>query len=373
VRHPRSMIAVTIALVAFSISGIVRLEFSNDVMSWLAPDDPLRIATDLIDRELKGSLTLEVIADTGRENGVKEPEFLNGLEALRERTEGITRGDYLYVGKTLSISDVLKEIHQALNENRPDFYAIPQDQSLVSQELLLFENTGTDDLEDFVDTQFQLARFTLKVPYVDPLHYDGFLEDVESEFRAVLGDSAEIATTGFMGMMSETVRQVIFGMSRSYVLAIGIITPLMILLIGNLRGGLVSMVPNLTPILLTLGVMGWGGFPIDMFAMMIGGIAIGLAVDDTIHLIHGFRRDFSRIGNVRRAMRETLQTTGRALLVTSIVLSSGFLVFALSEMKNLASFGLLTSFTIVTAFLIDICITPALLYLINRKSERAAV
>ena len=372
VQHPKTMVMVTLAILVFAVSGIVRLEFSNDVMGWLAPDDPLLAATDLIDEELRGSMTLEIVADTGRENGVKDPAFLNALEQLRERSDSWVRGDYLFVGKTIAVSDVLKEIHQALNENRSEFYAIPQDADLVSQELLLFENTGADDLEDFVDTQFRLARFTLKVPYADPLIYDGFLEEVADDFRTAIGDLAEISSTGFMQMMSETVSLVIFGMGRSYILAIGIITPLMILLIGNLRGGLVSMVPNLTPILLTLGMMGWLNIPIDMFTMMIGGIAIGLAVDDTIHFIHGFRRDFARTRNVRAAVRETLETTGRALLVTSIVLTSGFLVFALSDMRNLANFGLLTGFTITMAFVIDIAITPALMGLVTRGQEEAA-
>jgi predicted RND superfamily exporter protein len=373
VRHPRTMVAVAVVILAFSISGAVRLQFSNDVMAWLPPGDPLRTATSLIDRELRGSMTLEVMADTGRENGVKSPTFLKGLDTLRERTGSLTRGDYLFVGKTIAISDVLKEIHQALNENRPAYYAIPDDEALVSQELLLFENTGTDDLEDFVDTRFQLARFTLKVPYADPMRYDGFIQDVEAEFQAVLGDSAEVSTTGFMAMMGETVSLVIFGMGRSYVLAVLIITPLMILLIGNLRGGLVSMVPNLTPILLTLGIMGWAEIPIEMFTMMIGGIALGLAVDDTIHFIHGFRRSFLRLGDARAAVRETLETTGRALLVTSIVLASGFAVFAFSEMSALVTFGVLTSFTIAMAFLIDITITPALMGLVSRNQEREPI
>jgi predicted RND superfamily exporter protein len=157
-------------------------------------------------------------------------------------------------------------------------------------------------------------------------------------------------------------------MARSYVLAIFIITPLMVLLIGNLRGGLVSMVPNITPIVITLGMMGWFGVTVDMFTMMIGGIAIGLVVDDTIHFIHGFQRDIARTGDARMAVRETLQTTGRALLVTSIVLASGFLVFIFSTMQNLFYFGLFTSFTIVSAFLIDILITPALMVLVTRRT-----
>ncbi|MGE4605815.1 MAG: efflux RND transporter permease subunit [Myxococcota bacterium] len=369
VTHPWLMVGIAVLLIVGSIDGIRRLSFSNDIMSWLASDDPLFDATEVIDRELRGSMTLELIANTGADDAVKTVAFMNGFEKFRERSAGITLGEDLFVGKTIAISDILKEIHKALNENRPDFYAIPQDDRLVAQELLLFENTGADDLEDVVDSQFQLARFTLKVPYADPTRYPEFIDKVESEFHGVFGDEVAVTTTGFMGMMGQTVKQVIVGMARSYALALAIITPLMILLLGNLRGGLVSMVPNLTPIMVTLGLMGWVGITIDMFTMMIGSIAIGLAVDDTIHFIHGFRRDFERLGDARAAVRETLETTGRALLVTSVVLASGFAIFMLSDMQNLFFFGLLTSFTIIDAFLIDILITPALMVLLpaNRR------
>ena len=365
VMNPRPIIGATVLVVAVSLAGASRLEFSQDIMSWLASDHPLVRATEVIDEKLKGSITLEMVADTGVENGVKHPDFLHKLDVLSARVLAMRPGEALSVGKTISISDVIKEIHQALNSNAAEFYAIPDDPALASQELLLFENTGSDDLEDVVDSQFQLARFTLKMPYADPLQYNSFIHEVTNEFHEIFDDDVQVVVTGFMGMMGQTMLRVMTGLARSYGLALAIITPLMILLIGNLRGGLISMVPNLTPIIITLGIMGWVGITIDMFTMMIGSIAIGLAVDDTIHFIHGFRRDFAACGDARLAVKKTLETTGRALLVTSIVLASGFLVFVFSDMQNLRYFGALTSFTIISAFIIDILVTPALIVLVT--------
>ena len=123
-------------------------------------------------------------------------------------------------------------------------------------------------------------------------------------------------------------------MLKSYALALALITPLMIFLIGSLRSGLVSMVPNLLPILLTLGLMGAVGIPIDMFTLLAGCIAIGLAVDDSIHFIAGFRRYLAQGLEPVEAIERTMQSTGRALLFTSIVLTSGFAVLLLSEMLD---------------------------------------
>ncbi len=159
---------------------------------------------------------------------------------------------------------------------------------------------------------------------------------------------------------------------RSYGLALALITPLMMLLIGSLRSGLVSMVPNLVPIAMVMALMTLTGIKLDMFTLMFACIAIGLAVDDTIHLIAGFRRYLDQTGDPIRSVELTLRTTGRALLVTSVVLTAGFLVFRLSSMSNLRDFGLITAFAIAMAFVLDVLATPALLVLVTRGRGQKA-
>ena len=138
----------------------------------------------------------------------------------------------------------------------------------------------------------------------------------------------------------------------------------MVLLVGSLRLGLVSMIPNLLPIVLVMGLMWLLGFPLDLFTMLIGSIAIGLAVDDTVHFMHNFRRYHAESGDVSRAVHETLLTTGRAMLVTTVVLSIGFFIFMLSSMSNLFNFGLLTGLAILIALLADYFLAPALMTLL---------
>ena len=112
-------------------------------------------------------------------------------------------------------------------------------------------------------------------------------------------------------------------MARSYMIALLVITPLMMLLLGSLRRGLVSMFPNLIPVLAAVGVMGWTGTYLDSTTMMVGAMIIGLAVDDTIHFMHKFQRYFDELGDFEAAIHETLRTTGVALLVTTLVISAG--------------------------------------------------
>jgi predicted RND superfamily exporter protein len=198
-------------------------------------------------------------------------------------------------------------------------------------------------------------------------------EKFDRDFPTILGDEVEITVTGLMSLAGRTINAVIRSMSRTYLVAFLVITPLMVLLIGNLRIGLLSMVPNLSPILLTLGLMGWLGIPLDAFTLLIGCIAIGLAVDDTIHFMHNFRRYFARSGDVRRAVTETLESTGVAMLFTTLVLSTGFFIYMLSSMHNLFNFGLLTGFTIIMAFLGDVILAPALMALATRPRRAREV
>lgn len=287
--NPRAILLVSAVVIVLSVIALSQLRFSHNPLLWLNKRMPVREATTTIDREMKGSVALEVITDTKQVNGLYDPKNLNRLNSLGVDI-GKIRADDLFVGKTIGISDILKEINQALNENRRDFYAIPQDRTLVAQELLLFENSGSDDLEDVVDSQFSKTRLTVKLPWLDAVKYRGFIADVERRFRSAFGADADITVTGIVPLFGATVHAAMDSAAKSYVIAVIVITIMMVLFIGELRLGLVSMVPNLLPIVLTMGLMPVFGMPLDMFTMLIGSIAIGLAVDDTIHFMHNFRR-----------------------------------------------------------------------------------
>jgi len=367
-RRPRTVIGVSFLILLLAALGASRLRFSNDYLMWFPEGDPVRPATELIDRELRGSVTLEAIVETGEENGLHDPSLLRRIDEFAAANRSIRQGD-LFVGKTVSIADILKETHQALNENRPDFYAIPSDRRLVAQELLLFENSGTDDLEELVDSQFSKARISMRIPWTDWMLYPPFLEEMRRQIEEIFGDEVQVHLTGFSALMARAATSFVDTMVRSYILALVIITPLMIFLLGSFRRGLLSMLPNLAPILLTLGLMGGFGIPLDMTTTLLGGIVIGLAVDDTIHFMHRFNRTYDQTGDSERAVRETLETTGTAMLFTSVVLGAGFLIFTLAYMQNIVTFGVLCAFATAAAFLADVTLAPALMVLVTRRAR----
>jgi len=360
IRNARQILAVTAVLMVIAFLGATKIHFSHDVLKWFPKDDPNRQASEMIDKELKGSVTFEVLIDVGKENGLYEPELMDRLDKSIHYFKTLSNAP-AFVGKAVGLPTMLKEINKALHENQPEFYTIPQDRELIAQEFLLFEMSGSDDLTDVVDSLFSKTRITLKLPFTDAMAYKPIVEAVETHLQDTYPD-AKVTMTGMIEILVKTIFHAMTSMAESYGIAFVVITILMILLIGRLNIGLLSMVPNLFPILLTLGIVGWFNIPMTLFTMLVGSIAIGLAVDDTIHFMHNFRRYHDESNeDTEQAIMKTLHTSGRAMLVASIVLSLGFFIFMFASMNSLFDFGLLTGITILTALLADYFISPALL------------
>lgn len=366
VKRPYTILAVTAVIVLAAASGIPKIHFSHDVLRWLPQDNPVRTATEEMDQKLRGTVNLEIVIDTGVENGLYDPDLLNRLEQSAREIETFSYGK-VFAGKAWSITTIIKEINRALNGNDPNFYRIPDNKDLISQEFLLFANSGSDDLENFTDSQFRKARFIVKVPFQDAVQYTRFLEDMDRHFKKHYSD-VNVTMTGMITLFSKTISNALFTMASSNITAFIVITVFMILLAGNFRTGLVSMIPNLSPIIVTLGIMGWFGFPLNNYTMLVGSIAIGLVVDDTIHFISNFRTYYEQSPDAVEAIHKTLHSTGRAMLITCCVLTTGFFMFMLSSMNHLKDFGFLTGITIILALAADFFATPALMLLIHRTS-----
>ncbi|MBT8329091.1 MAG: MMPL family transporter, partial [Desulfofustis sp.] len=326
----RLVLGVAGIIVVFGLVGVTKVLFSHDGLEWLPEELGVRQATELLDRELKGTVVLEMVLDTGRENGLYDRETLLDMEQLMEELVADYADHEVPIGKTLAISTLLKEIHQALHGNDPAFYMIPENEKLIPQEFLLFTNTGSDDLDNLTDSQYRFARITLKVPWQDALLYIPFISDVTDRFSDTFGhrtleggQSMHVTATGIMSLFGRIIYAAMYSAAQSYGIALVVITIMMILLIGNLKLGLISMIPNLAPIITVLGLMGWLAINLDMFTMLIASIVIGLAVDDTIHFMYNFKRYYQQTGDLKEAVENTLMTAGRAMLTTSVVLSFG--------------------------------------------------
>ena len=377
IRRHRLVIAVAATIFIIGAIGVSKVMFSHDGLLWLPKDLDIRKATEVIDNELNGSVVLEVILDTGKENGLYNRDVLLKIDSVNKALQEEYQDKDPFIGKTMSVTTILKEIHQALHENDPDYYKIPENEKLIPQEFLLFENSGSDDLQNVVDSQFRQARITLKVPWRDALIYIPFIENVKKRFDTAFsrqsvddGDEMTITVTGIMSLFGRIIHAAMYSAAQSYGIALVVITVLMILLLGDLKLGLICMIPNLGPIFTVLGIMGWLSIRLDMVTMLIASIVIGIAVDDTIHFMYNFKRYFTKTADVAEAVRATFDTAGRAMLTTSVVLATGFFIFMFASMNILFYFGLLAGAAIIIALAADLLLAPALMaVLIGKRSK----
>ena len=365
VKHTKSILIGSFLVVALSLVAATQVKLSHNPLKWFQPDNPNRISTEVIDENMNGSVTIEVVIDTGKENGWIDPEKLAKLNALSAKLETY-KDQYTHVGKVVSLATIVKETNRALHENKEEFYTIPKEKNLVSQELLLFENSGSDDLEDVVDSQFSKARVTIKLPWTDSIHAMDVLSYVKKEATNSFPND-KVETTGMIPLLINTFTHAISSSVISYLIAAIAITFMMMFILGSPRLGLISMIPNFTPIIMGLFIMYVGHMPLDMFTLLIGSIAIGLAVDDTIHFMHNFRRYYLETGDSAKAIEQTFFTTGKAMVITTLVLSLGFFAYIAAYMISVQNFGILTGSVIIFALLSDLLLAPALMVVAAKK------
>jgi hypothetical protein len=359
------VIGVFSVLLVLAMAGAARLRFEHNALKWFPKDSRIRMATEEIDREMRGTVSFDVVIDTGKADGLYDPDFIHSLEEAVLKFGNYETED-LFVGKVLALSTVLKETNRALHGNNQEYYAIPDNGELIAQELFLFQLSGSDDLEELVDQQFSKTRLTMHVPYRDTSRYEQFVSDVRADLSKRFPDY-DIVATGVNAIFVEILNNVMTSMSRSYAIALILISVFMVLMLGKLRMGLLSMIPNLFPIIMIMGLMGWLKIPLDFGTILIGSITLGLVVDDTIHFLHNFGRYYDEHNDPKVATQKTLDTVGRAMLVTSLVLAGGFLCDLFSELTLNKYSGFLIASTILVALITDYFLTPAILSLVYKK------
>lgn len=349
------LLAVVIAL-----TFAVQLRFSFDPLNWMPQTLPIRAATDTIDEQLSGTINMDVIIDTDEENGIKNPQLLKRLdEALTQLQTGQPGG--VSIGHINSLLDIIKGTHQALNGGDTDYYAIPDSASLLAEELVLFENSGADELSRLVSPDYREMKVTLIMPWADILKYQTFIEVTERELSEALVPWAEVRVAGLLPLLSDTLDEVVTTTAWSYGLAAIAITLMMMLLLRSVGLGAVAMLPNLAPIFVVMGLMQVLGIPLDLFTMLVATVAIGITVDNTVHFAHHFRTALADTGDAQRAAEVAFDNAGPALLTTAIVLTTGFYVFLFSDVSSIFNFGLLSGTAFLLAALSNFTLTPVLL------------
>jgi hypothetical protein len=359
VAKKRTMVVVFSALMAVTFVGYFMMKVESNTSKLLFKDIPLRQTLDLIDERLGANLTLEFLLDTEKESGIKDPAFMQKLDDLMIYAE-----EHPLVTKAVSVTDVLKKMRRALHGNDPAYYSLPETKEAVAQYLFLYESSGGADLDRRVGFTYDTARLSLKTGSLDTGDARALEEDMKAKIDELFGkDEIKVVESGSM-FRYIAMNDILFeGQSRSFFAALTVITIVMCLVLRSVKLGLISMVPNVFPVFLTMGFMGLMGLYMDVITVSFAAVIIGVAVDDTIHFFTRFRSEFHRLGKYEEALGATLRSVGRPLTFTTIILVVGNAVFMTSSMLGFFKLGLLFGVAFTWALLADFFFAQALILL----------
>ena len=360
-RYRRGTLLVALTLTVIAGVGISKVRVWHDPLSWIPSTDPTKATFAIVDEQLGGSSNVQLLIET--KSGIKDLALIEGMAKLEEYVLAFEHpGEYAeIVGGVTSVLDFIRETNRALHGGDQAHYTIPKTQQELADILFLFESASPSQLRFMASTDLKVTQMTIRVKWLEATSYRPFTEYLEAGIDTYIGDKANVRPTGIAYTMLTTVSALITNVLRSFSVAVLVITLFMIVLLRDLRLGLIAMVPNLLPIVLVAGIMGFADIRIDMANLLIASIAIGIAVDDTIHFLHRYRVHRDTYGDVELAISDALSHAGRAMTGTTIILGLGFSVYFSSVMRNLQNFGLLIALTVILALLIDLIFGPALI------------
>ncbi|MEZ4290608.1 MAG: MMPL family transporter [Myxococcota bacterium] len=264
------------------------------------------------------------------------------------------------VRKTYSIVDIVKDLNQVFHEGDPAWYRIPETREEVAQYLLLYESSGGEEAEEYVSSDYRRANLELRLRLAPTTATQDLVAKLSRSIEQEPLRETKLSLTGIGALWLRLMDYIMSSQIQGFAIAFGVITAMMIVIFRSFRIGLISMVPNLAPVFLALGAMGWFGISLDYNKVGIAAIALGISVDDTIHLMARFRHEFQVHGRYEKALEAAMSDVGRALILTSVALVLGFLVNGFSEMRAQALYGVLLSSALVVALVADFLFMPSL-------------
>jgi predicted RND superfamily exporter protein len=356
IRYRYIIVAVSLIVFCVAAIGIFRLRVDSNFLSEFSDKVQVKRETRYVDEVMGGTISYSYVFDAGKDDGILEPAVLREIEALQNKAD--TMG---IVMKTYSVVDLLKDINMSFHDEDPAYYILPETANQTAQYLLVYEMSGGDELENYITPNYSKANLEIRTTMADASEIKELVAELDRFLAARPSAALVPAMTGIGALWFRLIDYIADSQIQGFLLAFCVIAVMMCLLFSSVRVGLLSMIPNLAPVVITLGAMGWAGIPLDYVKLMIGCIAIGIAVDDTIHLVARYQHAFRQHGDYEEALRRSLSHVGRALFITSIVLVSGFLVFLNSLMDSLAQFGVLVASTISVALLTDFLLMPSLI------------
>lgn len=360
VRYKRinTYIISILALIA-SIIGIYTIKISGSILEDMPKKQPFFKDILFFDQEFDGIVPLEILIDTKRKDGVLKLSTLRRMERLSETIKAIPE-----LSAPTSIVNAIKYAKQAYYNGNPNYYALPsaQENRFI---LSFFDRSSKDEnvLENYVDKSGQFARLTTYMTDIDTERMEAIEKELKREISKIFPtERYDVNLTGKALLFLEGTKYLTKNLVLSLAFAILLIALFMAYMFRSLRMIVISLIPNLLPLLITAGMMGFLNIPLKPSTILVFSIAFGISVDDTIHFLAKYRQELiDSKWKIRRSVYAALRGTGVSMFYTSIVLFFGFSVFMSSEFGGTVALGGLVSMTLLFAMLANLILLPSLL------------
>lgn len=371
-RHAGFMVAACTMAVIAAIPLVTKVEVETDAIKFFPDNHWLSRSTQFVESNLTGVINIEVVFDGPGRDALKRVETLRALQTFQK---WVTTQPH--VGQAVSMMDVIEEMNWAFHGEDAQYRALPKNDKLLSQLLLVYDGR---DLEELVNREYQRTRITLSLNVHGASAISKVIDNIREHLREhpVPGLKADIA--GYGRLFADQQDLIVTGQIQSFGWAFAQIFLLLALLFRSPTAAFICLVPNLAPLFFIFVVMGASGIPLDMATSLIAGVVLGITVDDTIHLFHGYQHRLQQGASPTFALARSFEASGRAVLAVTLVLVSQFMLLIGSKFQPTADFGLLAATGLLSGQLLELLLLPAMIVLWhkrqawrNNKALRAAL
>ena len=362
-RHSGIIAAISAAIMLLQIPGVMNIDVNMDYTKTMGEKIPfVTRLMDMLSGKIGSLYDFNVMIEFNESDALKNPVNMKRIESLEQKlgTLQLTKisGDK---PRVQSVTRLVKEMNRTLNADSTEYYKIPDAQDMLTQLLFLYEISDADALFERMDEDYKTTYIHIELSGYDAKK---IVEDLDSakSYAAQIFPDAKTSIVGEVVNYAEMNGKLVNGLLRSFGGSFVIIAIMMILAFGSIKAGLIGMIPNVAPVLLIGGVMGYSGMPLDMITMIVMPMILGIAVDDTIHMNNHIKYGYERTGSYKKALLLSYREIGKTMGMTTFILCAMFFVFIFSPMGALHNVGLLSIIGLAAALVADYTLTTALVY-----------
>jgi len=369
--HRPKIYIVTLSLLALSIYGSLKVRNMGYVVDDLPADDPVYVDLKFFEKHLKGALPFEIRIYTKRPEGIKDYVTLQKINRLQKELH-----QFPELSKATSVVDFLKFANQGMHNGDERYYIVPSVVDITEIVDYLPKDQGNNNLlKSMVDSTFQLARVSVQMADIGSVEMKRLSKEVQQKVDSIFPkEDYDVKITGTSAIFLKGNDYLIENLIQSMISALIIISIMMAFLFFSWKMVLISLVPNLIPLIMTFGIMGFFDIRLKPSTIIIFSIAYGIVVDFTIHYLAKYRHSLKKHNwDMRVAIPESLIEAGPSIIYTAIALFGGFIIFAASNFGGTVALGVLTSISLIFGMFMNLLLLPAMLLSleksINAKKE----